>query len=35
MRHGDGAEHFAFSEEAHGGVHSVDEIARAIVGNPF
>jgi hypothetical protein len=29
------AEHFAFSEEAHGALHSVDEIACAIVGNPF
>jgi hypothetical protein len=29
------AEHFAFSEEAHGGLRAVDEIARAIVGNPF
>ena len=29
------AEHFAFSEEAHGGLRDVDEIARAIVGNPF
>jgi Domain of unknown function (DUF4253) len=29
------AEHFAFSEEAHGGLRCVGEIARAIVGNPF
>jgi hypothetical protein len=29
------AEHFAFSEEAHGGLRYVDEIARAIVNNPF
>jgi hypothetical protein len=29
------AEHFAFSEEAHGGLRTVDEIARAIMGNPF
>jgi hypothetical protein len=24
-----------FSDEAHGGLRTVDEIARAIVGNPF
>ena len=29
------AEHIAFSEEAHGALSSVDEIARAIVDNPF
>jgi hypothetical protein len=29
------AEHFAFSEEAHGRPGAVDDIARAIVGNPF
>jgi hypothetical protein len=29
------AEQAAFSEEAHSGLRSVDEIARAIVGNPF
>jgi hypothetical protein len=29
------AEQVAFSEEAHGGLRAVDEIARAIVGNPF
>jgi hypothetical protein len=29
------AEHFAFSEEAHGGLRDVDAIARAIAGNPF
>ena len=29
------AEHFAFSEEAHGGLRSVGDIARAIVSNPF
>jgi hypothetical protein len=28
------AEHFAFSEEAHGGLRDVDAIARAIAGNP-
>jgi hypothetical protein len=29
------AEHVMFSDEAHNGLRSVDEIARAIVGNPF
>lgn len=29
------AEHFAFSEEAHGGLRCMDAIARAMVGNPF
>jgi hypothetical protein len=29
------AEHFAFSDEAHGGLRGVPEIARAIVDNPF
>jgi hypothetical protein len=29
------AEHFAFSEEARGGLRDVDAIARAIAGNPF
>jgi hypothetical protein len=29
------AEHFAFSEEAHGGLRCIDAIARAMVGNPF
>ncbi len=29
------AEQVAFSDEAHGGLRCVDEIARAIVGNPF
>jgi hypothetical protein len=29
------AEHFAFSDEAHRGLRHVDQIARAIVGNPF
>jgi hypothetical protein len=29
------AEHFAFSDEAHKGLHGVGEIARAVVNNPF
>jgi Domain of unknown function (DUF4253) len=29
------AEHMAFSEEAHSALRTIDEIARAIVGNPF
>ena len=29
------AEHFAFSDEAHMGLRMVDEIARALVNNPF
>jgi hypothetical protein len=29
------AEHVVFSDEAHGGLRSVDEVARVIVGNPF
>jgi hypothetical protein len=29
------AEHVAFSDEVHSGLRCVDEIAQAIVGNPF
>ena len=29
------AEHFAFADEAHGGLRSVPRIARALVNNPF